>query len=26
VRWAAYDSSGGLVASSTLIPDVAAVG
>jgi hypothetical protein len=26
VRWAAYDSSGDLVASSTLIPDVAAVG
>ena len=26
VRWAAYDSSGRLVASSTLIPDVGAVG
>jgi hypothetical protein len=26
VRWAAYDSSGGLVASSTLIPDVGATG
>jgi hypothetical protein len=26
VRWAAYDSSGGLVASSTLIPDVGAAG